>query len=60
MVAAEGADGAEAIAAIDPELATDPLMFPDEAMLSRLRQFKALDLETSAAWQAAFNEVTGL
>jgi spermidine/putrescine transport system substrate-binding protein len=51
---------AEAIAAIDPELATDTLMFPDEAMLSRLRQFIALDLETSAAWQAAFNEVAGL
>jgi len=51
---------AEAIKAIDPALATNTFIFPDEGMQARLRQFKALDIDTSAAWQAAFNEVAGL
>jgi spermidine/putrescine transport system substrate-binding protein len=51
---------AEAIAAIEPALATNTFIFPDEAMVARLHEFRALDLDTSAAWQAAFNEVAGL
>lgn len=51
---------AEAIVAFDPALATSTFIFPDEAMVSRLCQFKGLDPDTSAAWQAAFNEVAGL
>lgn len=51
---------AESIKAIDPALATSTFIFPDEAMTARLRQFKAIDPDTSAAWQAAYNEVAGL
>ncbi len=51
---------AEAIAAIDPTLSTNTFIFPDEAMAARLHQFRGLDVDTSAAWQAAFNEVAGL
>jgi len=51
---------AEAIAAIDPALATNPLIFPDAEMPSRLQLFRSLDLDTDAAWTAAFNAVIGL
>lgn len=51
---------AEAITAIDPALSTNTFIFPDEAMQARLHQFRGLDVDTSAAWQAAFNEVAGL
>lgn len=51
---------AEAMTAIDPALATSTFIFPDEAMIGRLHEFKGLDVDTSAAWQAAFNEVAGL
>ena len=51
---------AEAIAAIDPALATNPYIFPDEAMRQRLHLFRSLDPDTDAAWTAEFNAVIGL
>jgi spermidine/putrescine transport system substrate-binding protein len=51
---------AEAIAAIDPTLATNTFIFPDEAMTSRLQLFKSLDLDTDARWTADFNAAIGL
>ena len=51
---------AEAIMAIDPALATNTLIFPDEAMRARLHQFRSVDIDTAAAWETAFNEVAGL
>jgi spermidine/putrescine transport system substrate-binding protein len=51
---------AEAIVAIDPALATNTFIFPDEAMFARLYQFRSLDLDTASAWEAGFNQVAGL
>lgn len=51
---------AEAIAAIDPALATNTLIFPDAAMTQRLHLFRSLDLDTDARWTAEFNAVIGL
>jgi len=51
---------AEAIAAIDPALATNTLIFPDEAMRQRLHLFRSLDLDTDARWTTEFNSVIGL
>ena len=39
--------------AIDPALATNTLIFPDEAMVKRLYQFRSLDLDTASAWETA-------
>jgi spermidine/putrescine transport system substrate-binding protein len=58
VIPVKGAD--EAIAAIDPELATNPFIFPDEAMTARLHLFRSLDLDTDARWTAEFNAVVGL
>jgi spermidine/putrescine transport system substrate-binding protein len=48
---------AEAMAAIDPALAEDPLIFPSEDMLGRLHEFRSLSLEEAAAWQEAYRGV---
>jgi spermidine/putrescine transport system substrate-binding protein len=48
---------AEAMAAIDPALAEDPLLFPTEDMLARLHEFRSLSIEEAAAWQEAYREV---
>ncbi len=53
-----GAD--QAMLSIDPGLASNTLIFPDEAMAKRLYQFKSLDLDTAPAWEGQFNEVVGL
>jgi spermidine/putrescine transport system substrate-binding protein len=49
----------EAIVAFDPSLATNTLIFPDEAMIARLYQFRSLDLDTAARWTAEFDSVIG-
>jgi spermidine/putrescine transport system substrate-binding protein len=54
----KGAD--EAMIAIDPTLASNTLIFPDETMAKRLYQFRSLDLDTASAWEGQFNEVAGL
>ena len=50
----------EAMVAIDPALASEPLIFPTPAMAQRLYQFRSLDLDTDARWTADFNAVVGL
>ncbi|NJP35003.1 polyamine ABC transporter substrate-binding protein [Micromonospora thermarum] len=44
---------------IDPELATNPLIFPDEAMLSRSKVFMALDEKQEREYEAKFQQVIG-
>jgi spermidine/putrescine transport system substrate-binding protein len=58
VIPVKGAD--EAIAAIDPALATNTFIFPDAEMTSRLHLFRSLDPDTDAAWTADFNAVIGL
>lgn len=50
----------EAMQAIDPALASNPLIFPTPEMQGRLHQFKSLDLDTASVWEGAFNTVAGL
>jgi spermidine/putrescine transport system substrate-binding protein len=49
----------EVIAATDPELAENPLVFPDEATDARLRSFAQLSDEEEAKFDAAFSAITG-
>ncbi|MEK7295436.1 MAG: extracellular solute-binding protein, partial [Actinomycetota bacterium] len=47
------------LAKIDPELAGNPLMFPDDATSSRLRSWATLTEEVEAEFDAAFSSITG-
>jgi spermidine/putrescine transport system substrate-binding protein len=49
----------EAMEDIDPELAEDPLIFPDAEMLARTYEFKVLDEEEEQQYQELFQEVIG-
>lgn len=51
---------AEAMAALDADLASNPLIFPTPEMQARLHQFVSLDLDLASAWESAFNGVAGL
>jgi spermidine/putrescine transport system substrate-binding protein len=53
----EGAQ--EAMEDIDPELAEDQLIFPDEETLSNTFEFKVLDEEEEAEYQRLFQSVIG-
>ncbi|PZG11739.1 ABC transporter substrate-binding protein [Micromonospora craterilacus] len=44
---------------IDPELAANPLIFPDEAMLSKARVFMALDEKQEREYETKFQQVIG-
>ncbi|MCM0674957.1 spermidine/putrescine ABC transporter substrate-binding protein [Micromonospora phytophila] len=44
---------------IDPELAANPLIFPDEAMLSKSKVFMALDEKQEKEYEAKFQQVIG-
>ncbi|GIJ11352.1 extracellular solute-binding protein [Micromonospora andamanensis] len=44
---------------IDPELAANPLIFPDEAMLARSRVFMALDEQQEREYETKFQQVIG-
>ncbi|MGN9774186.1 ABC transporter substrate-binding protein [Micromonospora sp. H33] len=44
---------------IDPELAANPLIFPDEAMLSRSKVFMALDEKQESEYERKFQQVIG-
>ena len=44
---------------IDPELAENPLLFPDEATLSRTQSFAYLSDEVEAQYDEAFSRITG-
>lgn len=49
----------EIIAESDPELAENPLVFPDDEMNARLRAFANLSEDVEAEFDAAFAEITG-
>ncbi|MFG3600752.1 polyamine ABC transporter substrate-binding protein [Micromonospora chersina] len=44
---------------IDPELAANPLIFPDDAMLSKSKVFMALDEKREKEYEAKFQQVIG-
>jgi spermidine/putrescine transport system substrate-binding protein len=44
---------------IDPELAANPLIFPDEALLSRSKVFMALDERQEREYETKFQQVIG-
>ncbi len=44
---------------IDPELAANPLIFPDDAMLATARGFMALDEQQERAYETRFQQVIG-
>ncbi|PMR57503.1 ABC transporter substrate-binding protein [Verrucosispora sp. ts21] len=44
---------------IDPELASNPLIFPDEAILSKARVFMALDEKQEREYETKFQQVIG-
>jgi spermidine/putrescine transport system substrate-binding protein len=49
----------EEVAKIDPELAENELVFPDEAATKRLRLFAPLDTDVEAEFEEAFSKITG-
>lgn len=49
----------EEVAKIDADLATSPLLFPDEETLSRVHGFANLDEDTEAQFDAAFSSIVG-
>ncbi|MGA0878069.1 MAG: ABC transporter substrate-binding protein [Ilumatobacteraceae bacterium] len=49
----------EEVAKIAPDLAENPLVFPDAETKSRLRQFAPLDLDVEAEFEEAFSKITG-
>jgi len=50
----------EELKKVDPELASNELIFPSEEFLAQGQIFKALDADEEARYQAAFNAVRGL
>jgi spermidine/putrescine transport system substrate-binding protein len=50
----------EAIVALDPELADNPLIFPPADWVARLHQFRATTAEEEQAWSEAFTRAMGL
>ncbi len=58
VIPVKGADAA--MVEVDPALASNTLIFPDDAMRQRLYQFRSLDADTDQQWTAAFNSVVGL
>jgi len=49
----------EAMEKIDPELAANPLIFPDDALLSNTKVFKALTEAEEREYESAFQRVIG-
>jgi spermidine/putrescine transport system substrate-binding protein len=49
----------EAMEKIDPDLAANPLIFPDEALLSKAKVFKALSEDEEREYESAFQKVIG-
>ncbi|HTE66539.1 MAG TPA: extracellular solute-binding protein [Candidatus Binatia bacterium] len=50
----------EAMVALDPEIAENPLIFPPDDWVARLHQFRATTAEEETAWSEAFTKATGL
>ena len=49
----------EEVAKIDPELAENPLLFPDEEMLANMQTFANLDEDVEAEYDEAFSAIVG-
>ena len=49
----------EEVAKIDPALAENTLVFPDDDTRRRLRQFAPLDMDVEAEFEEAFSKITG-
>lgn len=49
----------EEVAKLDPDLAENPLVFPDDETLSRIHPFANLDEETEAQFDEAFSAIVG-
>jgi spermidine/putrescine transport system substrate-binding protein len=49
----------EELEAIDPDLANDPLVFPDDATLANTQSFALLPEDVEAQYDAAFSAITG-
>lgn len=49
----------EEVAKIDPELADNVLVFPDDASKARLKLFAPLDSDVEAEFEEAFSKITG-
>jgi spermidine/putrescine transport system substrate-binding protein len=45
---------------IDAELANNPLIFPPDDVLAKLKQFRAVTADEEQKWGEAFNKVLGL
>lgn len=50
----------EAMLALDPEIAENPLIFPPDDWVARLHQFRATTAEEETAWSEAFTKSMGL
>jgi len=50
----------EEMVKLDPEIANNPLIFPPDDIVARLKQFRAVTAEEEQAWAEAFNKVLGL
>jgi spermidine/putrescine transport system substrate-binding protein len=50
----------EAMVALDPEIANNPLIFPPDDWTSRLHQFRGTTAEEETAWSEAFTKTMGL
>jgi spermidine/putrescine transport system substrate-binding protein len=44
---------------IDPDLANNPYIFPDEAILAKAKQFRTLTPQEETAFSTAFQKVLG-
>ena len=49
----------EEVEKIDPDLANNTLIFPDEATLANARGFASLSEEVEAEYDAAFSKIIG-
>ncbi len=49
----------EELEAIDPELAENPLLFPDDETLAQTQTFAQLPEDVEAEYDAAFSAITG-
>ena len=49
----------EEVEKLDPELAGDPLIFPDDATLANTSTFALLPEDVEAEYDAAFSAITG-
>jgi spermidine/putrescine transport system substrate-binding protein len=47
------------LAKIDPDLASSPYIFPDEATLAKVKVFRSLSADEQTTFQAAFDEAIG-